>query len=77
MNKAQDGLYEIELRRVASQLDLGRTGNIEDKIIGHCLERLRSWVAVHGEPQTLSDLRDRIRHVPRYSVSRRCAIRMT
>ena len=56
MNKAQDGLYEIELRRVANQLDLGRTGNIEDKIIGHCLERLRSWVAVHGEPQTLSEL---------------------
>ena len=56
MNKAQDGLYEIELRRVASRLDLGRTGNIEDKIIGHCLECLRSWVAVHGEPQTLSDL---------------------
>ena len=41
MNKAQDGLYEIELRRVASRLDLGRTGNIEDKIIGHCLECLR------------------------------------
>lgn len=56
MNRAQDGAYEAELKRVARQLDLARTGDIEARIIGHCLQRLRSWVAVHGKPRTLSDL---------------------
>ena len=56
MSRIQNVLYENELRRVAGQLGLGRNGNIEDKIIGHCLERLQSWVAVHGTPPTLSAL---------------------
>ena len=56
MSRVDDALYEVELKRVAGQLGLVRTGNIEGKIIGHCVERLRSWVSVHGKPETLSDL---------------------
>ena len=56
MNRSQDGVYQEELKSVAKKLGLGRTGNIENRIIGHCLERLRSWVGTHGKPQTLTDL---------------------
>ena len=58
MSMNRSGVYESELRRVAEELHLGPTGNFEDTIIEHCLGRLRSWVAAHGRPETLSDLAD-------------------
>lgn len=48
--------YEIELNRVAKELGLGRTDDVEDMIIEHCLARLRDWVNAHGTPETLSEL---------------------
>ena len=48
--------YELELNRVAKELRLGRTDNVEGMIIEHCLARLRVWVAVHGTPETLTEL---------------------
>ena len=48
--------YELELNRVAEELDLGPTDNIEGMIIEHCLALLRGWVAVHGTPETLTEL---------------------
>ena len=48
--------YELELNRVAKELGLGRTDNVEDMIIEHCLARLRDWVNAHGTPETLSEL---------------------
>ena len=56
MSRIQNGVYELELKRVAKELRLGRTGNFEDMIIEHCLTRLRARVAVHGTPRTLSEL---------------------
>lgn len=56
MNRDWNGLYELELNRVAKELGLGRTDNIESMIIEHCLARLRVWVAVHGTPETLTEL---------------------
>ncbi|MDE0077735.1 MAG: hypothetical protein OXO50_09460 [Caldilineaceae bacterium] len=56
MNRDWNGLYELELNRVAEELGLGRTDNVEDMIIEHCLARLRAWVAAHGIPETLSEL---------------------
>ena len=56
MSRFRDGGYEFELKRVAKELGLGPTGNFEDMIVEHCLARLRAWVAVHGIPQTLSEL---------------------
>ena len=55
---SRSGVYESELRRVAKELRLGPTGNFEDMIVEHCLGHLRSWVAAHGRPETLSDLAD-------------------
>lgn len=48
--------YELELNRVARKLGLRRADNVEDMIIEHCLARLRGWVAVHGTPETLTEL---------------------
>ena len=56
MTGIRDGGYEFELRRVAEELRLGSSGNFEDMIVEHCLVRLRTWVAAHGTPPTLSDL---------------------
>ena len=56
MSRTQKVGYEKELKRVARELSLGPTGNFEDMIVEHCLARLRAWVAVHGIPQTLSEL---------------------
>lgn len=48
--------YDLELNRVAEELGLGRTDNVEGMIIEHCLARLREWVDAHGTPETLSQL---------------------
>ena len=56
MNSAQREAYQAELRRVARQLGLNLYGDLEDAIIQHCVGRVRSWLAAHGEPETLSDL---------------------
>ena len=56
MSRTRDSAYDLELKRVAEELRLGPTGNFEDIIVEHCLTRLRAWVAVHGTPQTLSEL---------------------
>ena len=48
--------YELELNRVAKELRLGRTDKVEGMIIEHCLALLRGWVAVHGTPETLTEL---------------------
>ena len=56
MSRIPNGVYELELKRVAKELRLDRTGNFEDMIIEHCLTRLQAWVAVHGTPRTLSEL---------------------
>ena len=56
MNRDWNGLYELELNRVAKELGLGRTDNVEGMIIEHCLACLRAWVAAHGTPETLSEL---------------------
>ena len=43
MSRTRYGAYELELKRVAEELRLGPTGNFEDKIVEHCLSRLRAW----------------------------------
>ena len=58
MNRTRNGTYELELKRVAKELRLDPTGNIEDMIVHHCLTLLRTWVDAHGAPSTLSDLAD-------------------
>ena len=58
MSRSRNGTYDLELKRVAEELQLGSAGNFEDMIVQHCLTRLRSWVAAHGAPPTLSDLAD-------------------
>ena len=58
MSRTRNGNYDLELKRVAKELRLGSAGNYEDKIVHHCLERLRAWVAAHGTPPTLSELAD-------------------
>ena len=56
MSRDWNSDYELELNCVAKELGLGRTDNVEDRIIEHCLALLRDWVAVHGTPETLSEL---------------------
>lgn len=56
MSSSRNGTYDLELKRVAGDLQLGSAGNYEDMIVQHCLARLRAWVAAHGTPQTLSEL---------------------
>ena len=56
MKRDWNGLYELELNRVAKELGLRRTDNVEGMIIEHCLARLRDWVAAYGTPETLSEL---------------------
>lgn len=58
MSTSRSGTYNIELKRVAEELQLGSAGNFEDMIVQHCLTRLRDWAAVHGTPPTLSELAD-------------------
>ena len=56
MSRFRNHDYELELMRVAKDLQLGPDGKFEDMIVEHCLGRLRAWVAAHGTPQTLSEL---------------------
>ena len=56
LSRTRNGAYESELKRVANELRLRPTGNFEDMIVEHCLSRLRTWVAAHGTPRTLSEL---------------------
>ena len=58
MSRARNGTYDLELKRVAEELQLGSAGNFEDMIVQHCLTRLRAWVTAHGTPPTLNDLAD-------------------
>ena len=56
MNRDQRETYQAELERVAARLALPDTGNVEQAIIDHFVDRLRIWVTAHGTPQNLSDL---------------------
>lgn len=56
VNRDWNSDYKLELNRVAEELGLGRSDNVEGMIIEHCLARLRAWVVAHGTPETLSEL---------------------
>ena len=59
MNAALGDTYPDVLRRAANQLGLGRSPDLEQAIIDHCLNELRDWIVVHESPETLSQLVDR------------------
>ena len=59
MNAAHVEDFPEVLDRVADQLGLNRSGDLEQAIIDHCLNELRGWIAVHGTPENLSQLVDR------------------
>ena len=54
MKRYEREAYELELKRVASHLDLPDTGNVEQVIIDHFVQRLRDWLIAHGTPENLS-----------------------
>ena len=58
MNRRQRDAYQWELKRVAKELGLAQTGDIEAAIIAHCLDQLREWAVSYGNPDTLSELTD-------------------
>ena len=56
MNANQREAYRAEVNRVAASLALPITENVEQEIIDHFVDRLRTWVTLHGAPQNLSEL---------------------
>ena len=59
MNVRHRETYQEVLQRAANLLELSHSGDLEQAIIDHCLNKLRDWIAAHGEPETLSQLVDR------------------
>ena len=59
MNASHVETFPDVLNRVAGQLGLNRSGDLEQSIIDHCLNELRGWIAAHGTPKNLSQLVDR------------------
>ena len=58
MPRREQYTYELELRRVADQLGLSRSVDLEDAIIRHCLDQFRGWLSSYGEFEALSDVVD-------------------
>jgi len=58
MTKEGRQAYQKELLRVARKLGLPTGGNVEETIIGHFEDEVATWIAKHGQPQTLTELLD-------------------
>ena len=58
MNRRDEEVYARELKRVAKQLGLSQSGDVEGTIIRHCLAQFRRWLSSYGEFDALSDVVD-------------------
>ena len=60
MNGADRRAYQRELVSAARRLGLPTHGDIEPLLIEHAVKKVRTWIAAHGKPATLSDLLQKI-----------------
>jgi len=58
VNKQERQAYQKELRRVAKQLCLPAGGNVEETIVQHFVDKLARWIAIYGQPRSLTELLD-------------------
>jgi hypothetical protein len=56
VTNAERQAYQHELRLAAKRLGLATHGDLESAIISHALDKVRAWLAAHGQAGNLSDL---------------------